>query len=202
MGAEERCTLRFGGKVAEGKALLETEALIFRGDLRLNIPLRDVTAVEASEGWLRVTFADAEAAFELGPKAEKWAKKISDPPGLIDKLGVRRGMRVSVLGIAGDGFRRSLLERGAEVYDGRPEPASDLLFLAVEGRDDLGRLGALLPYLKGDGALWTVRPKGVQRVTEADVRAAGRSVGLVDTKVARFSDTHTAEKFVIPKGRR
>jgi hypothetical protein len=27
---------------------------------------------------------------------------------------------------------------------------------------------------------------------------AGKAAGLVDVKVARFSDTHTAEKFVIP----
>ncbi|MFL6248779.1 MAG: hypothetical protein ACJ74H_22330 [Thermoanaerobaculia bacterium] len=28
--------------------------------------------------------------------------------------------------------------------------------------------------------------------------AAGKAAGLVDVKVVRFSDTHTAEKFVIP----
>jgi hypothetical protein len=27
---------------------------------------------------------------------------------------------------------------------------------------------------------------------------AGKDAGLVDVKVVRFSDTHTAEKFVIP----
>jgi hypothetical protein len=31
---------------------------------------------------------------------------------------------------------------------------------------------------------------------------AGKLAGLVDVKVARFSDTHTAEKFVIPVARR
>jgi hypothetical protein len=32
--------------------------------------------------------------------------------------------------------------------------------------------------------------------------AAGKAAGLVDVKVVRFSETHTAEKFVIPKSRR
>lgn len=53
-------------------------------------------------------------------------------------------------------------------------------------------------HLKRDGAIWVIRPKGVTAITEADVMKAGKSAGLVDVKVARFSDTHTAEKFVIP----
>jgi hypothetical protein len=34
------------------------------------------------------------------------------------------------------------------------------------------------------------------------VRGAGLKAGLVDVKVAGFSETHTALKFVIPKGKR
>ena len=47
-----------------------------------------------------------------------------------------------------------------------------------------------------DGAIWTVRPKGVAEVSEAAVAKAARAAGLVDVKVARVSATHTAEKFV------
>jgi len=32
--------------------------------------------------------------------------------------------------------------------------------------------------------------------------AAGKHAGLVDVKVVSFSDTHTAEKFVIPVAKR
>ena len=49
-----------------------------------------------------------------------------------------------------------------------------------------------------NGALWIIRPKGVKEITEAETMAAGKAAGLVDVKVVRFSDTHTAEKFVIP----
>jgi hypothetical protein len=38
----------------------------------------------------------------------------------------------------------------------------------------------------------------VKTITEGDVMAAGKAAGLVDVKVVRFSETHTAEKFVIP----
>jgi hypothetical protein len=34
------------------------------------------------------------------------------------------------------------------------------------------------------------------------VLAAGKQAGLVDVKVVSFSDTHTAEKFVIPVAKR
>jgi hypothetical protein len=53
-----------------------------------------------------------------------------------------------------------------------------------------------------DGAIWVIRPKGVKTITEADVMTAGKAAGLVDTKVVRFSDSHTAEKLVIPLARR
>jgi hypothetical protein len=36
MGLEANCRARFGRKVSSGKALLETEALIFRAALRLS----------------------------------------------------------------------------------------------------------------------------------------------------------------------
>ena len=35
-----------------------------------------------------------------------------------------------------------------------------------------------------------------------DDLAAGKKAGLVDVKVVSFSETHTAEKFVIPRGDR
>ena len=53
-----------------------------------------------------------------------------------------------------------------------------------------------------NGAIWTLRTKGQRAVTEADTMAAGKAAGLVDVKVVSFSETMTAEKFVIPVARR
>ena len=39
-------------------------------------------------------------------------------------------------------------------------------------------------------------------MSEAAVMAAGKAAGLVDTKVVAFSETHTAERLVIPVARR
>ena len=55
---------------------------------------------------------------------------------------------------------------------------------------------------RAEGALWVIRPKGSPAITEAEVMAAGKRAGLVDVKVASFSGTHTAEKFVIPRASR
>jgi hypothetical protein len=55
-----------------------------------------------------------------------------------------------------------------------------------------------VPNLKSNGHIWVVAPKGRQDIREMDVLEAGRAAGLKDTKVARFSETHTAHRFTIP----
>lgn len=93
-------------------------------------------------------------------------------------------------------------ERTAKVRTGRAAPHSDIIFVYIARESDLRRLERLKASLAPDGALWTIRQKGKDGVSERAVRAAGLATGLVDVKVARFSDTHTAEKFVIPKAKR
>ena len=48
--------------------------------------------------------------------------------------------------------------------------------------------------------LWIVYPKGRKEITEAQVFAHGKGIGLVDVKVCKFSDELTALKFVRRKG--
>ena len=77
-----------------------------------------------------------------------------------------------------------------------------MIFLGVAVKRDLQQLRALARQLRHDGAIWVVAPRGSQEVREADVLAAGKAAALVDVKVVRFSDTHTAHKFVIPVAKR
>lgn len=121
---------------------------------------------------------------------------------LLDKLGVRPDSIVTVLHVDDREFLRSLKARTKAVSTGRPRPESDLIFLGASHTRDLSRLTSLQAYLKPNGAIWMVRPKGQRQITEADVMAAGKAAGLVDVKVVRFSETQTAEKFVIPVARR
>ena len=163
MGQEAQCTVRFGRKVARGKALLEHNALIFRGDLQLVIPFKEIASVAAARGALRVTFSGGTATFQLGPLAERWAERIRAPKSLVDKLGVKPGGRVAVLGVADAAFRRQLRERTADIAIGRPRPGSDLIFLLAERKNALRRLRTLRSRLKPNGALgWSRRRAGAR----------------------------------------
>jgi hypothetical protein len=121
---------------------------------------------------------------------------------LIDKLGVRAGQRVSLLGVRDEEFLGQLRAAGAEFSVGRRRKQSDHLFLAVESMADLAKIGPLEASMARNGAAWVVFPKGRKDLREADVIGAGVAAGLVDNKVVRFSETHTALRFVIPLARR
>jgi hypothetical protein len=201
MGDEARCTTRHGNRFSEGNAHLETDELRFRGDFRLVIPLRDIRSVSALDGTLTVEFGDETAIFELGRAAERWAEKIRNPKTVLDKLGVKPDTRISVVDLEDASFRALLRERGIDAAD---EPAldSDMIVFQANALEDLDRLPRLAQSLKPNGGIWVVAPKGGREPHEAQVLEAGKRAGLVDVKVARFSNTHTAHKFVIPVARR
>ncbi len=202
MGAELVCDVTWKRKTVRGKALLETNELLFRGDdLRLKIAFKTITAVDERDGSLRITTPDGVASFALGTKAVVWADKIRNPKSLIDKLGVKPEHRVVVLGVQDEEFLAQLTARAGDVSM-RLRKNADVVFLGAETADGLVRLVKLRDAIKRDGMIWTVTPKGKGGVREADVMAAGKAAGLVDVKVAAFSATHTASKFVIPKAQR
>jgi hypothetical protein len=122
---------------------------------------------------------------------------------LLDKLGVKAGARVAVIGVDDLAFLDELRTRTTNITFGQPRDQSDLIFIAVDAPAELMALGGLRPHLKPDGAIWVVRRKGADRtLREVDVIEAGRFVGLVDNKIASFSDTHGAMRLVIPLAQR
>jgi len=198
MGYEAPCTLRLGGEVAEGKAVLEQHDLIFRGPTRVAIPLKSIASAVANEGSLVVRFGKTTAIFDIGTVADRWASRITNPPSRLDKLGVKAGMTALFAGERHADLVRETKSRGARVVRTAPFEGADLLFYGASRRDMLLALRALKRSLKPNGALWVIRPKGSTAITESEVMAAGKKAGLVDVKVVSFSETHTAEKFVIP----
>ena len=118
---------------------------------------------------------------------------------LIDKLGVRPGSRVALVGIDDPSFRALLAERTPDVTLGAPNPGSNLIFLAADSLAELSRIVALREAIAPAGAIWVVSRKGrAATLRDVDVMAAARSAGLVDNKVVSFSPTHTALRLVIP----
>jgi hypothetical protein len=199
MGLEAECTVRVGRKTSAGKAQLEGEVLGFRGDFRLEIPFDDIKSVKAEGAELVVRTADQEARFEVGAHvAERWARLITEPKGLFEKLEVGPESRVAVVDVTDSLFVTALRERTAQVAEGRVPEGAPTIFFGAESRDALRKIQLLRARMIDSGAIWILRPKGSQAISEADVFDAVRTAGLVDTKVVSFSKTHTAHKCVIP----
>lgn len=129
---------------------------------------------------------------------------------LVDKLGVRAGQRVLVLGRPHDVDLQVVLA-----------PLPDLATLdqrAAAGRDDYDVVVAFCPDRAGltarlpsaisrivrSGAVWVVWPKksgpryagGTRGITEDDVRRAALAAGVVDVKVCAFDEVWSALKLV------
>jgi hypothetical protein len=198
VGNEAKCHYRIDGREGEGKALLETDELIVRGTERLRVPLRELNAVRASDGILSFTHNGRRVELELGDDAAKWHKRILHPRSVGEKLGLKDGMRLGL-----DGMDESELGSRAQVTFVQSSDSSngslDALFLRLRTARDLERIASGRTLLRPAGALWTLRTRGDDALSENDVRRAALTAGLVDVKVVRFSATETAEKFVIPK---
>jgi len=202
MGQEIRCTLHFESKSCQGKALLESKEILFRGDVRLKIPFAEIKKLEVKNGDLHVRTKDGLAVLALGPKAEQWQQKILHPKSLVEKLGVKAGETAAIFGAIPASFLDELTENGIKTVKGKVAATSPWIFLAAESLADLAKLKAIRNSMASEVGLWIVYPKGVKTITENDVRGVGLKAGLVDVKVASFSGTHTALKFVIPKYKR
>ncbi len=198
MGSETQCEVRYRGASCEGKALLETNELLFRGKpVRLKIPFDEIDEISAEEGVLHLSWKDEQVELVLGKLAAKWVMKITNPRTLVDKLGVKSGMRVSVIRLRDETLRMMLESRDVEIHEGRGAKDSDIVFVGAESREELSDFQAIRDLLKPKGAIWVVRPKGTASISDADVRAAAKLAGLVDVKVAAYSERLTAEKLVI-----
>jgi hypothetical protein len=122
---------------------------------------------------------------------------------LLDKLGLRPGMRVALIDIDDPDIRPLIAERTTELTEGWPEPDTDLVLLGADTTEALAPLEALATRIRPNGAIWVVSRKGVARtLRDVEVIDAAKDAGLVDNKGASFSATHTALRLVIPVARR
>jgi hypothetical protein len=203
VGNELKGAVRTGKERHQGKILLETSELIFRGtDFRLKIAFAEMRDVKSANGELRVATNDGVLTFEVGAAAERWREKILHPRTRAEKLGVKPGTRVRLLGKFEPDFVKELRGSKAEVIQtGNSTDAANTLF-AADSKSALAAVAKLAGKMKGAEALWIVYRKGRKDITEIDVIAAGRKAGLKDVKVVGFSPTHTALKFVIPLEKR
>jgi len=206
MGKEATGTAHFGNRKSTGKALLETSELLFRpndGSPRVKIPFSAIKSAKAIDGHLRLQTADGPVSFDLGATAEKWCHKILHPKTRAEKLGVKAGVNISLLGKFDQEFLQELRAATKNVHYGEIAPATEIIFLMVASTKELSaEISKTAKTMKGATALWIAYPKANKEITENDVLTAGRKSGLKDVKVVGFSVTHTALKFVLPLDRR
>lgn len=202
MGKEALCHVKYGTRTVRGKAHLASEAIEFTGEgLRLAIPFKEVLSVEAKRGQLKVRSADQQAVFEIGAQAEAWALKIRYPKGRLDKLGIKPGSQVCLLGLQDEEFLTELEQRTQNVCNQVREGLDFILFRA-NSQEDLALLDSLQNYIRRDGAIWVIWPKGQRKVNRDHVFAASKAAGLVDIKICAFSEELSGLKVVIPRDRR
>ncbi len=202
MGAEREVTLKVGRELVVGSAQLEGAEIIVRPEpkaKRIIIKLAGAT-VFAKGNDLHVTSSGSSGkkfVLTLGEKhATAWAAAIKNPKSVLSKLGVDK---VKTLRIVGDPASASFeadiaklegltLEKSGDAWD------ACLLFITKNA--ELSKLASLVKPLTAPRTfVWVVYAKGKTDPREADVRAAGLALGIVDVKVASFSETHTALKF-------
>ena len=206
MGYEARCLARVRDadgaiREAESTVLLETDELVVRGPARVRVPRSAITEVRADAGTVTVTHAAGTVSLALGAESEKWRARIAEPPKpLIDKLDVKPGATVCVLGLNDADFLAALRARTPNVSTSPRATGCDAVFLSVERDAELPHVATAAAMLADRGALWVVHPKGPNGVLDTAVFAAGHAIGFTATKVARWSATHTAEKLVRRKG--
>jgi len=122
MGNEAFCKVRVGKQESEGKALLETSEILFRGDFRLKILLSTVKSAKAAGGELCLETAHGAAIFQLGSQAGRWLEKILHPKSRIAKLGVKSGAKVSLMGEFEAEFLREIRALTKSVTKGKSAP--------------------------------------------------------------------------------
>lgn len=116
---------------------------------------------------------------------------------LLDKLGVKPGSRVAVVDFDDPGFLSLLRQRTSDIVTGKPRDVCDIVFLGANRMQDLAALDQAKRWIEPNGAVWVIRPKGGRsELKDTDLISAGLAAGLVDNKIASFSDTHGAMRFV------
>ncbi len=191
---EASCKVILDGKESVGKAHCGDGEIDFRGDFRFRWKWSELGEIEAGDGVLTVSRKGEQAHFHLGDLAEKWAEAIRNPKSRLDKFGLKAGQRYQAIGVFDDDFASELEARAGEPG----ETPLDVVFQRLDAVADLPKLLAAREAIAENGMIWAVWPKGRKEFREDDIRDFALANGLVDVKVARFSNELSALKLVIP----
>lgn len=185
------------------KAHLDSTGLDLRGPNRVHIDLAKIKAAEPSKGALRLRTAEGTMVLHLGEKAATWAQFIKYPRSRIEKLGIKPGQRVLLVGLEDEALEADLASRDCTVLRRETKTPVDVVMVLVDTPDKLRLIARYREAITPDGSLWVIRPKGKETpVTETQLREAALEADMVDVKVVAFSETLSAAKLMIPRAKR
>jgi hypothetical protein len=158
--------------------MLESDHILFRGaSERVKLALADVTKLDVQGDALLLERSGHALVLHLAPGAStRWLSKIRTPRSLLDKLGVREGMKVVVLGVQDAEFLAQL-ERRVGAVRTRASAGTDVI---VYGPSPSGidRPRPAARHARPERRDRVVHRKGKEATLwDVDVFAAGRRAG-------------------------
>ena len=123
---------------------------------------------------------------------------------MVDKLGVKPGHAVALVGASDPHLQARILERTGREPAAPDEPADVVLVWTDASTDAVSTLRHWKPKIEPNGGIWLLTPKRTQPgyVDQAELIAAGKQAGVVDNKICSVSETTSAMRFVIRKADR
>ncbi|MEI8281110.1 MAG: hypothetical protein WCG75_01775 [Armatimonadota bacterium] len=195
MGLETICRVKLNSEISEGKAHCGDGELDFRGEFRLRWKWSELERVSSNDGILTAVRGSDLAEFYLGEDAVKWEHAIKNPRSRLDKLGLKPHHIYTLWGDFDEDFSIETTNRAGEPSSQGPY---DLVFVRLWTTDDLVSLNLARESIASNGGVWAVWLKGKKELSETHIRDFALANGLVDVKVASFSETLSSLKVVIP----
>jgi hypothetical protein len=124
------------------------------------------------------------------------------PRSRTEKLGVKPGARIALMGLKDAAFVEELKAAGGQVAARPGAGPYEMILVRLDSSEDLPLLSAAKARIVPSGMVWAVWPKGRKEFREDDIRHFGPQAGLVDIKVMSFSAELSGLKLVIPVAQR
>ncbi|MGL4321798.1 MAG: hypothetical protein ACRCS3_13135 [Paracoccaceae bacterium] len=197
MGREVQAQVRFLGQTGLVRALLESDALILRGEVRLRLPRTGLHGWRADGDDLHLNTPSGPLTLTMGPQeAGKWVQALNKPlPSLPQKLGLADAVVWPLTPIDDPVLVAALL--GANCNTG---PQATLGIAIVCSTGDLDTVLAT-HAAHPDLPIWVANLKGPKAaMPESDIRTALRAAGMVDTKACAISAALSGTRYQRRRG--
>ena len=207
MGRDVQAQVLFAGQSGLVRAVLESDALILRGKVRLRFPRAGLLGWQAEGDDLHLRTEAGPVVLTLGEaEAARWIAALMRPlPSLHDKLGLAKAA-VWVMTPVDDAALSSALKGAVQATGADATPGVAVLGMAVLGvavlrnHDDLARLLSICAE-NPDLPVWAINEKGKHAgLAENVIRAALRGLGMVDTKACAVSATLSGTRYQRRRG--